>query len=110
MSFKVSDKVVCVDAVPGAGTLGGEYEYPGGYLKHGDVYVVNGLFLDDGIEGAPEECLLIVGKPSIPRKGFTYEGQDVGYASRRFRLLSEIQAENRARYEEANQAFRRLTL
>ncbi len=99
MSFNISDKVVCVDAVPGPGTLKGEFLYPNGFIKHGAVYVVFGTHMQITKQGN-FPYLLIVGKPAIVAPGLKQAGEDVGFFNARFRKLSDIKAENAQRAEQ----------
>jgi hypothetical protein len=81
--FKVSDKVVCVDASPGMIT--GRI-----CLAHGQVYVVEGC--EPGFP-SPHWKVYLVGIDL----GLNQAGETIGFAHTRFRLLEEVQAENRAR-------------
>lgn len=84
--FKVSDKVVCVDASPHV--LVGDLMPR---LTSGAVYCVRALS-DEGKHG----LLSLVGDPVVPnyasRSGFPH-----AWGAHRFRLLAEAQAENSAR-------------
>ena len=42
--LKIGDKVECINAVPGLGTLAGSYTFPKGYLRHGKIYTVVDLY------------------------------------------------------------------
>jgi len=99
MSFKTSDKVVCVDAVPRSGAFSGDFEFPNGFVVHNAVYVVESIkeetFRENGIARTTPR-LHLIGKPVFCR----VTGQYVGWHRNRFHLLTEVQAENRLR--EAN--------
>lgn len=82
--FKVSDKVVCVDDSPGWGNncmLGKPLP-----IKAGVVYVVREFRI--GNEGHPSISVVGITLPSTP------SGKEIFFREERFRLLSEVKAEN----------------
>jgi hypothetical protein len=85
--FYVGQKVVCVDASSGNGTLcWGEKSET---LIEGNVYTIRRCFYTDyARKGVPE---LIVWLDEIARSALSRHlwGQDAGYAARRFRPLIE---------------------
>lgn len=94
MSFQINDKVVCVDAAPSRNCL-----FPSSALKKGSIYVVEGLDLEEDMQG--DIGLHLVGVSSFlhPR------GIWLGWNSRRFRKLSEVQAENTLRAQQPEPAL-----
>lgn len=81
--FEVGDKVVCITESQG---IDGRI-YPGGKPQKGLLYVVG------GIRTYPREVgLIIIGVPSIG-----HNGRDCGWWGWRFRKLTDIQAENKAK-------------
>lgn len=85
INFRISDKVVCVDDVFIREKL----------LNKGSVYVVRGfsdIYCLSGKTGIFSFGVLIVGV--INDKDF---GVDIGFCPSRFRLLSEVKAENAAK-------------
>ena len=97
-NFYQSDKVVCIDDSPGMGTINGDYYYPNGFIKRGTIYVVEEVKVMDFTGVSNSVQLVIVGVPAIPMRG-RYMGEDAGLGFRRFRKLSEIQAENAAKQQ-----------
>ncbi len=81
--FKVSDKLVCVDDCPGLQ----RHEYTH-YVKRGVVYVVREARVTEHGAG-----VLLVGVYNPIKRGFF---------AHRFRLLSEVQAENAAKRASGN--------
>lgn len=88
MNFQISDKVVCVDAVPRAATLRGEWEFPNGFIKHGEVYTVH-LIAEESFRSGSIVRLHIVGKPAIWRAN----GQQYGWHQYRFRRPQDLKGE-----------------
>lgn len=95
MNFQVSDKVVCVDGVPGRGTIEGLYRFPGGYLKQGGIYSVQNISERTDIDGDRIRVHL-VGVPAIDVR----DGEEVGWCPSRFRRLEDLRAEARARQQQ----------
>ncbi len=91
--FKVSDKVVCVDASPGRITRRIE-------LTLGRVYVINRIWLPVADIDAGAVCVAVVGIDL----GFNGAGLPVGFDSVRFRKLEEVQAENRLKVTQTQEA------
>ena len=80
--FNISDKVVCVAEHLRADT----HNCPDGFPAKGGVYVVRGLYFG----AMPDLGLMLVGF-----RAFSHiSGNEVGFTSRKYRLLSEVQAEN----------------
>lgn len=89
-NFQISDKVVCVDAVPGMATINGEYQFPNGYIRHGEVYTVCGISEEQFREGFRWR-LFLTGKPAVGRK----TNRDRRWRLSRFRKLEDIREERR---------------
>ena len=92
MNFKISDKVVCVDnSAP-------KVDWDNVVTK-GRVYVIRAAWLSS------------LGKPLVLTVGdsdaLNFHGLPMGWAASRFRLLSDVQAENRERaiFEKMQKAF-----
>lgn len=81
MNFKISDKVVCVDNRPCDLSRRGP-------LKKGTVYVVEDAWV---CERHHWPLVCVVGDEAM----FNELGYKCGWDPRRFRLLSDVQAENR---------------
>lgn len=93
MNFQISDKVVCINDTPisqfdGSSRLG--YSLPGGMIKKGMIYVISGF--TQSRPAGTFKGVAIVGKPV-----FRGSGPDLGWHPNRFRLISEIQEENKNR-------------
>lgn len=82
--FKISDKVVCVDD---SGQHKCKARVQGDVVARGVIYVVRGAVDDDF--GVP--CIYLTGVFG----GLWHDGREVPFKARRFRLLSEVQEENR---------------
>lgn len=95
--FQINDKVVCVDADPGPGTLEGHWEFPNGYLKKYAIYVITGARVNDFAGLQNSQCVLICGVPCLSARDTPAikKGEDSGFQLYRFRLLADIQEENR---------------
>lgn len=96
MSLKVNDKVVCVDdrlvhTYSGCGPA--LFDFPGGPLIKGEIYVVSGFS-----PHALSAGVTITGKPVI------MESTDIGWSNHRFRKLDEIQQENHLRLSQSEPA------
>ncbi len=100
--FKINDKVVCVNAVPGQGTLEGLYEFSNGYAEHGRIYVVADVCGPFNFIDCEENRVFLVGLPTIEKK---YQ-IEIGWACSRFRKLSDIKAENALK----NKASQKITV
>lgn len=83
--FKESDKVVCVNDSPNPWT--GE-RFP---IKRGVVYVVEGVAIATGADGSRGQGLDLVGV-SLP---LNKRGEPYMACATRFRLLADVQEENR---------------
>ena len=81
MSFKISEKVVCVDDQ----NWTKENKTPQGYPIKGKVYVVRDTRINMRQLG-----LMLVGLVT-----YGISGEEVGFRASRFRRLEEIQAENK---------------
>lgn len=94
--FQINDKVVCVDAVPGAGFWNGDYEYPDGYVIKDQIYVIREISTAEFEECAQFLYLHLVGKRVIALRNFTDArvGDECGWWHCRFRKLADIQQEN----------------
>lgn len=79
--FQINDKVVCVDD-------SGQFD-DWDAVRHGETYVVRGI----SSQGGP----YLVGLCA----GYWYDGEEVSFASIRFRKLTDIQAENAAKHADA---------
>jgi hypothetical protein len=90
MSFQQSDKVVCVDAVPGQSTLEGQWDFPNGFVEHGKIYVVSAV-VEEQYDVGPALAVYLIGKPKIWRRN----GREYGWVPSRFRKLSQVQLVNR---------------
>lgn len=100
--FKINDKVVCVNAKH----LGGDsdYEYPRGDIEEGAVYCVEGIVMHVFSSGRIP-AVFLCGKPRIERNPEIIGcGTNIPWAAHRFRLVSEVQAENRAKRKEKKPA------
>lgn len=88
MSFKVSDKVVCVDDAPCHDPRWIRTE--GGPLLKGRVYVVSDINTEEYSDTGKTLGLFLVGQKRV----WDPTGKEHAFAAYRFRKLSEIQAEN----------------
>lgn len=84
--FKVSDKVICVDASPGCTTHLVT-------LALGQVYVIDGVWVSKNPRDIGAIAISVVGI----HLGWQPSGLALGFRWQRFRKLDEVQAENRAR-------------
>lgn len=92
--FQISDKVVCVDDSESTGKKLGQFIFPNGYVKLGQVYDVRGSVPQAFYSGRGRnkiDSVLITGVPAISVRSNT----DVGFDPLRFRKLDEIREENR---------------
>lgn len=86
--MKAGDKVVCIDATPLPNYAPrdsdlSEFSFPDGFIEEGMIYCIDETFMLFGELG-----LFLVGKRIL------CDGEEVGWLSRRFRKLEEIQQEN----------------
>lgn len=94
-SFRVGDRVLCINGVPGNGTIAGAYTYPSGYVEANRVYTVKAVkhvLHSIGEVGGPiaiYEKLLLEGVPAISTVAWTgvNVGDDVGFCAARFQLV-----------------------
>lgn len=89
MSFKVNDKVICIEDCVGV-QLGTGYAMgnPKGIPRKGELFTVSGI----NYFGDPDG-LILVGCPALG-----ISGDDVGWNERKFRKLEELQQESKERY------------
>lgn len=88
MNFNPNDKIVCVDdALPYDA-----FEYPGGYVKQGQVYCVAGI--------GPKGGVLVSGYPAL------FWGFDFGWCGFRFRKINKTRNQIRSTEDMVNTIFR----
>ena len=72
--LKIGDKVECINAVPGLGTLAGYYTFPKGYLRHGKIYTVTQILnhwfwsIDEN-KSKNHPCVMLKEVPSFNKFG-----------------------------------------
>lgn len=84
--FKISDKVVCVDD---AFEVSQSLTYSS-LPRKGVVYVIKGFCAAYPFERGDEPAAWLVGIRAV-----IYKGDEIPFRASRFRLLSEVQEENR---------------
>lgn len=86
----INNKVVCIGDVRSPGAWA--YAYPNGYVKKGEIYVVEGMDMhkfDD--QPVPVLCLFLVGKKAL----HISLNEERGWHAEKFRKLEYVQEINR---------------